>query len=243
MIIDYESIETGKGSRFVLVIIVSMLVTTFKVDYPILREALSNAPEIELTWEQSDLTDGETHRMLVWADGTSFGAFEAGLEADPTVKSPTRVVEFDDRRLYQLELTPEGCRASAYPVIVETGGIIQHARATAEGWDIRAALPDEETLDRYHTFFRERDTDIEVKRLYEEWKPETGVRSQYGLTDRQHETLVAAVDAGYLDIPRSCSLAELGSRFDISSNATSERFRRGAKTLIENTVYPDDRPT
>jgi len=219
-----------------------MLVTTFQVDYPILREALSNAPEIELTWEQSDLTEDGTHRMLVWADGTSFGVFETGLEADPTVKPPTRVVEFDDRRLYQLELTPEGHRASVYPVLVEMGGFIQDARATKEGWDICAALPDEETLDRYHTFFRGHDIDIELKRLYEEWVPETSA-PQYGLTDRQHETLVAAVDEGYLDIPRSCSLAELGSQFDISSNAASERFRRGAKTLIQNTVYPDDKPT
>ena len=55
--------------------------------------------------------------------------------------------------------------------------------------------------------------------------------------------LVAAVDEGYLDIPRSCSLAELGTQFDISSNAASERFRRGSKTLIENTLSPDDQPT
>ncbi|WP_256527528.1 helix-turn-helix domain-containing protein [Natrinema marinum] len=51
----------------------------------------------------------------------------------------------------------------------------------------------------------------------------------------------AAVETGYLDIPRSCSLAELGDRFDISPNAAFERFRRGVKALVENTVHPDDR--
>ena len=220
-----------------------MLITTFQVDYPILRTALSNVPEIELTWEKSDLTGEGTQQMLVWIAGTAFEAFEAGLEADPTVKSPTRVVEFDDRRLYQLELTPKGRRASVYPIIVEAGGFVQDAGATNEGWDIRAVLPDEETLERYHSFFRDRNMDLEVKRLYEDWAPETDVGSGYGLTERQLETLVTAVDAGYLDIPRSCSLAELGAQFDISSNAASERFRRGAKTLIENTVYPDDQLT
>ncbi|MFA9417727.1 helix-turn-helix domain-containing protein [Natrinema sp. HArc-T2] len=220
-----------------------MLLTTFRIDYPILRTALTHASDIEITWERSDLIGDGTHRMLVWADGPAFGTFESGLEADPTVKSPTRVIEFDERRLYQLELTAEGRRASVYPTVVETGAILQDATATDEGWDIRAALPDEETLDQYHTFFMSRDFDVELKQLYEDWKPSYCSQPRFGLTDRQHEILVAAVDEGYLDIPRSCSLAELGTQFDISSNAASERFRRGTKALIENTVYPNDHPT
>ncbi|SDC02829.1 helix-turn-helix domain-containing protein [Natrinema hispanicum] len=220
-----------------------MLLTTFRIDYPILRTALAHAPDIEITWERSDLIGDGTQQLLVWADGPAFGTFEAGLEADPTVKPPTRVVEFDERRLYQLELTPEGRRASVYPTVVETGAILQDATATEKGWDIRAALPDEETLDQYHAFFTGRDFDVELKQLYEDWNPNHSSQSQFGLTDRQHEILVAAVDEGYLDIPRSCSLAELGTQFDISSNAASERFRRGSKTLIENTLSPDDQPT
>ncbi len=215
-----------------------MLLTTFRIDYPILREALTHAPEIELTWEQSDLSENGTHQMLVWADGPTFGAFEAGLEADPTVKPPKRMVECDGQRLYQFELTAEGRRVSVYPTVVETGAILQDVTATSKGWNIRAALPDEETLDQYHSFFLGHDIDVEVKQLYENWEPKPSSQSQFGLTNRQYELLVSAVDDGYLDIPRSCSLAELGAQFDISSNAASERFRRGTKTLIENTVYP-----
>ncbi|WP_254531435.1 helix-turn-helix domain-containing protein [Natrinema gelatinilyticum] len=62
------------------------------------------------------------------------------------------------------------------------------------------------------------------------------------MTDRQQETLIVAVDAGCLDIPQSCSLAKLGERSDISSNAASERFRHGVKPLVENTVYPEGTP-
>ena len=220
-----------------------MLLTTFRIDYPILREALSHAPNIEITWERSDLIGNGTHQMLVWVDGPAFGAFETGIEADPTLKPPVRVIEFDDQRLYQLELTAEGRQASVYPTVVETGALLQKAIATADGWDIRAALPDEESLKQYHDFFRGHGFDIELKQLYEDWRPKHSAQSRFGLTDRQHEVLVAAVDDGYLDIPRSCSLAELGTQFGISSNAASERFRRGTKTLIENTVYPDDTRT
>ncbi|WP_345779410.1 helix-turn-helix domain-containing protein [Natrinema sp. SYSU A 869] len=209
------------------------------VDYPILRETLSEALDIELTWEQSDLTGDGGHQMLVWVDGDGFEKFDAGLEADPTVIASSPVVEFDSRRLYQLELTPDGQRVSVYPTVIKEGGVLREVTATHEGWYFRVAFPSDEALERFHAFFMEHSLEVEIRELYDESESLglAGSRSQYGITDRQCEALVAAVDTGYLDIPRSCSLAELGERFDISPNATSERFRRGVKRLIENTVY------
>ncbi|MGQ3411063.1 helix-turn-helix domain-containing protein [Natrinema sp. LN54] len=219
-----------------------MLLATLLVDYPILREALSHTPDVTVTWEQSDLTEDGDHQLLVWVDGDEFAAFDAALEADPTVTAPVRVVEFDERRLYQLELTPEGHRSSVYPLVIEEGGVLQEVTATSEGWRFRVAFPSDEALERFYAFFVEQDLEVELRKLYEKGESVggAGTRSEFGVTEYQHEALVAAVDAGYLDIPRSCSLAELGERLDISPNATSERFRRGVKTLIENTVYPAD---
>jgi len=218
-----------------------MLRTTFWVDYPILREALSSAPDSTVTWEQSDFTEDGTHQLLVWVESDDFEAFEAGLETDPTIDSFSRVAEVPDRRLYRCELTPEGRRSSIYQTILEDRSVLREVTATADGWHIRVAFPDNEALERYHSFFLERDIDIEIRELYEEREIVEDSRSRYGLTEPQRETLVAAIEDGYLDIPRSCSLAELGERFDISPNATSERFRRGVKTLVENTIYRDDR--
>lgn len=213
-----------------------MLLSTFWIDYPILRNTLSAVPDATVTWEQSDLTEDGDHRMLVWVEGESYDTFDTALEDDPTVKPPTRVVEFDDRRLYHLELTPDGRAKSVYPILIEDGSLLRTVTATHEGWHFRAVFPTEGALDRFHRFFVENDVSLELQRLYEERTGDGD--SQFGLTDQQRETLIAAVDAGYLDIPRSCSLAELGEQFDISPNATSERFRRGVKTLTENTVYP-----
>lgn len=222
-----------------------MIFATLLVDYPILRETLSSAPDAIVTWEQSDLTGDGDHRMLVWVDGDddALEAFDDALEADPTVAEPLRVVDFDARRLYHLELTCEGHRDSVYPIVIEGSGVLQDVTATAEGWFFRVAFPSAETFGRFHEFFVERDLDVEVRQLYEESDAaeNSDPPSQFGLTASQRETLVAAADAGYLDIPRSCSLAELADRFDISSNAASERFRRGVRTLIENTIYPEDR--
>ncbi|MDF9744364.1 helix-turn-helix domain-containing protein [Natrinema salsiterrestre] len=222
-----------------------MLLATLLVDYPILRETLSNAPGVTLTWEQSDLTGDGDHRMLVWVDGSDdeIAAFEAGLDVDPTVAESLQEIAFGDRWLYQLELTSAGKATSVYPTVIKEGGVLQEVTATDEGWFFRVAFPSNEALERFHAFFLERDLEVDVRKLRDtrETADSGDTRSQFGVTNRQREALVAAVDAGYLDIPQSCSLAELGERLDISQNAASERFRRGVRTLIENTVYSDDR--
>lgn len=218
-----------------------MLFAALSIDYPILRETLSHAPDATVTWEQSDLTEDGDHRMLVWVDCDDFDAFDAGLEADPTVAGPSRTVEFDDRRLYQLELTPEGHRASVYPLVIDEAGVLREVTATHEGWFFRVAFPTDEALERFHAFFVEHDLAVEIRQLSEAGGADgESAARRFGLTDRQRETLVAAVDRGYFDIPRSCSLSELADRLGISQNAASERVRRGVKTLVENTVYPND---
>ncbi|WP_226004012.1 helix-turn-helix domain-containing protein [Natrinema salinisoli] len=219
-----------------------MLLTTFWVDYPVLRETLSHAPDIEITWKRSDLTEDGDHRMLFWVNGDEIDAFDAGLETDPTITASSRVTDVEGRRLYHVELTPEGHQASVYPNVIEEGGIPQEVTATHEGWYFRIAFPSNEAVERFHSFFVENDLNVELRRLYDKsGTGGSGSNTQYRVTDRQLEALVTAVDAGYLDIPRACSLAELGERLGISQNAASERFRRGVRTLIENTVYPDDR--
>lgn len=215
-----------------------MLIATFVLDYPILQAALSAAPGVTLTWIQSDRTGAGDHRLLVWADGdeSDLEAFEDALESDPTAEPPSRAVEIDGRRLYQIELTETGKDESVYPVVIEDATILEHVTASHEGWVLRVAFPDYEALEAFHAFCTEREMLGELRHLYEKRDPNGGNR--YGLTDRQRETLVAAVDTGYLDIPRSCSLEELGDHLEVSPNATSERFRRGVRTLIEHTVYP-----
>ncbi|SEH16174.1 hypothetical protein SAMN04487967_2476 [Natronorubrum sediminis] len=217
-----------------------MLLSVFWIDNPILRHTLSVAPSVTVRWEKSDITVDGVHQLLVWVHADEYEAFEAGLEGDSTIKEPHQIVCLDDRRLYRLELTCEGHQASVYPLVVEVGGVLQEVTADHDGWRFQAAFPSEDALERFHRFFRERDSGIELRRLYEE--REASGRMCHGTTEEQRELLVGAVDEGYLDIPRACSLEELGAEFSISSNAASERFRRGVSTLVENTIHPSSSP-
>lgn len=212
-----------------------MILVEFAMDHPILRETLSNVPDMRLRWERSDPMDDRI-RVLLWAVGGDFDAFEQGLADDPTVSPPLRVIEFDDRRLYQLELVDEGNETSIYPILVEEGGVIHELTATHEGWEFRAAFPDRRALRRFREFCRDHGIGLDLHGLYEQRDDPAG--AQLELTARQRETLVAAVDCGYLEIPRESSLAELAERLGISENAASERFRRGVKQLVENTIRP-----
>ena len=214
-----------------------MLMGTFRLDYPILRETLACVPDATLTWVQSDLTEDDQHKMLVWLEHDEQSAFCDGLEDDPTVTSYSRLTTVDGRHLYHLELTDEGHRESIYPVIVEQGIVLDHVTASVDGWEFRTTFPDHDALEQFRSFCADHDLDIVLRQLYEERETVDHVR--YGLTDRQRETLVTAVDAGYLEIPRACSLADLGDRLGVSSNAASERFRRGVQTLVRSTVHPD----
>ena len=214
-----------------------MLMATFRIDYPILRETLARVPEMELTWVQSDLIESDGHKMLVWIEHDDFEEFHEALEVDPTVIPSPQLAAVNGRRLYHLELTEDGHRESIYPLIIERGIVLDHVTASGDGWEFRVTFPDHEALERFRAFCGDHDIEVQLRRLYEERDANGG--PQFGLTDRQRETLVTAVDAGYLEVPRSCSLAELSDRLDVSSNATSERFRRGVRTLVRNTVHPD----
>lgn len=218
-----------------------MIIVDFRVDYPILRQTLRNTPEMEIKWEQSDRTAEGSHQILFWAEGGNFEAFEEELEADPTVTNPTCAIEIGDQRLYRVELQDESQRTSIYPVLVEEASILQEVTATRRGWEFRAAFPDRAGFSRFRDYCRAREIDFDVRRFYEERERLDSPR--FGLTARQRETLITAIDCGYLEIPRENTLADLSDHFDISETAASERFRRGVKTLIEQTVYPDSERT
>jgi hypothetical protein len=188
---------------------------------------------MEVTWERSNATDDRV-RILVWATGGDFEAFEAGLRADDTVATPDRVIRVDDRRLYKTELIGEGLRTSTYPLMVEEGGVFQRLRGSVDGWEFRAAFPDRSSFARLVEFCREKNVGFEFRRLYD--GQAEAPSSEYGLTRCQRETLVRALERGYFEVPRDCSLAELAASLGVSESAASERLRRATATLVARTV-------
>jgi hypothetical protein len=53
------------------------------------------------------------------------------------------------------------------------------------------------------------------------------------LTDRQREALRAALRAGYFEVPRRCTLAEVADRLGVDKSTASETIRRGQARVVE----------
>lgn len=215
-----------------------MIIAEFELEHPILAETLTSAPDAAVEWVRSDFAR-DTIEVLLWVTCDDLDAFEAALGDDPTVAAPDAVADLDDRRLYRVRLTAAGRRRSVYPALVEENGVVRELRASAASCECRVAFPDRESVDRFRRVCEDRGVPFELHRLFERRSDERG--PGYGLTDAQRETLIGAVESGYLEIPRESSLSELADRLGVSSNAASERFRRAVRTLAEHTVYPSER--
>ncbi|WP_222914757.1 helix-turn-helix domain-containing protein [Natrinema sp. SYSU A 869] len=61
------------------------------------------------------------------------------------------------------------------------------------------------------------------------------------LTDRQQELITEAVERGYYDSPRGCTLTELATGFDVNPSAVSGVLHRAEETIVKEFVGDLDR--
>ncbi|WP_248910551.1 helix-turn-helix domain-containing protein [Halocatena marina] len=59
------------------------------------------------------------------------------------------------------------------------------------------------------------------------------------LTKRQREVLDEAVDRGYYETPRECSITELATGLEVTKGTVSRVLHRAESTIIKNIVYSD----
>ncbi|WP_276273897.1 helix-turn-helix domain-containing protein [Haloarcula litorea] len=65
---------------------------------------------------------------------------------------------------------------------------------------------------------------------------EQGVEADRLLTETQRELVDAAVESGYYDTPRECSLTDLSERLDIAKSTCSETLHRAEEQIIKEFV-------
>jgi len=53
------------------------------------------------------------------------------------------------------------------------------------------------------------------------------------LTERQRRIVTAAIEAGYYDTPRDCSLTELADKLDIAKSTASETLHRAEEKIVK----------
>lgn len=205
-----------------------------QLDTPVLQQALTSSDGIVVTVEEKRALSSGVVRFLFWASGGDFDAFEAALEEDATVRSPSVLHEVEDKRLYRVELTEEGKATTVHQSYVELDAVMLEGRGTKDGWFLQMRFPDHETFKAFRKRCADVGVDVNLYTIYNQSQSADDIR--YNLTDPQQTALVTAYKSGYFDIPRETSLADLARKLGVSSQATSERLRRGTERLVRHSL-------
>lgn len=147
----------------------------------------------------------------------------AAMETQPSVTDLQPLEVTDERALSRYETDDIGLydflRASSlppeFPIVVEDGWFDLEFTGTREAFDRVVA-----TLD-------------DAGRPYELQSIVEGGDEAQLLTDRQRDVLRAGLRAGYFEVPRECTLAELAAELGIDTSTASGVLRRGEARILE----------
>ncbi|WP_122089281.1 helix-turn-helix domain-containing protein [Halalkalicoccus subterraneus] len=196
-----------------------------------LSYTLDTLDEVNFEIERIVAHDPEHIMPYVWSTGADPDTLEATLEDDPSIDTVEQIADLGEEALYQMEWIDS--IETLIHILIEEEGTILASEGRQDGWFIRILFPDRDALSRTYDFCEENDLSIDIQRIY---NVDRGKQGRFGLTDEQENTIAAAYEYGYYDVPRNVSLSDFASELDISHQALSERLRRGHKTLVENTV-------
>ena len=211
-----------------------MIIAEFVIDHPVLGESLHRVPNIEIEWEDTFARPDGPSQVIVWITADDFTAVECAIDDNEAVTDPTVLVDFDDRRLYRVDLTDYGHQSLLLPKLFEVGGVLKEGIGTNEGWWMQARFPNRAAFEHVYEFCQERDMAFEFKRLFEQESGNLGRGSAVSmLSEEQQEALVIAWKHGFFEVPRKTTLVELADELDISDSAVSQRLRRAHQMICE----------
>jgi len=168
---------------------------------------------------------------LVWATGPDRMAIERAFERDPSVSLLATVTQSGgaagDCWLFRLELGEE---AKLFEQLVaKHEGAILGAHGANGCWSVKLLFHDHEAVSHCHDLFEKYEFRVEVTRVS---GTDNLATARTPLTKTQYETIDAAYELGYFDIPRAVTLEELAAELGISHQALSERLRRSHAALV-----------
>ncbi|WP_266081045.1 helix-turn-helix domain-containing protein [Haladaptatus caseinilyticus] len=133
---------------------------------------------------------------------------------------------------FQLPFVPAPFRA-----FFASGTLPQLPYSIEDGWIVCEFTTSHERLSRFGEMLAEAGFAFEVERVIQSVTP-TEL-----LTDRQREFMSEALEQGYYDTPRQCSLTDLASALSVSKSTTSVVLHRAEETIVkEFFAVPIDEP-
>jgi predicted DNA binding protein len=178
-----------------------------------------------LTCEMERVIASSGHGL--WLSGPSQAKIERAMSDASAIDGYSLINSDDGRWLYDIRFDPE--TVDVFELVLEEGGTVLNASASGGTWLLSVRVLDREDVSSLYDELVDRDIMPTIVRLFDVADES---HSQCGLTQRQYETLVAAIDHGYFEIPREVSMQELSEELGISHQALSERLRRAYRALV-----------
>lgn len=167
----------------------------------------------------------------VWLVGDERAAAVEALPDRPGVTAARVVDELPGRTLVRLSWDGENPVLRA---VGATGGVLLGAEGDADRWRLRLRFPDREVLGEFYERCAAEGADVSLEQVNSTGA--TGREDLFDLSPAQRETVLAAFERGYFEIPRETTLDALADHLGVSDQAVSERLRRGLETLLRATL-------
>jgi len=209
---------------------VANVIVKFHIETGFLRTAAGELPDEALSIQRLHDFEGNC-RVVIWVDVADRDSVATALEADETVDSPSHLGAEGDGHWYAIETTDAPLHAVSSGLLTARGMLVR-ADWSQNRWVGKARFPDRSSLLTFREELVADGFDVAVEQIHED----DDALTQFGVTDPQREVLLLALDRGYYTVPRDASLSDLASDLGISSQAASERLRRGTQTLVANTL-------
>lgn len=200
--------------------------------YP-LGEPLADHPEVTVEVDRILHAGAPTH--YVWIAGPGRETFLATLRADPPGSGVRTVEDVGNRTLVVVEW--QGHPTPLFAAVAAAERQVAGLRGGHEGWRLRLRLPDQRALATFREECAGRGISLTLEAVYGPAVADGS--SEDDLTEPQAETIAAAFAAGYFDVPRRVTLADLAADLGVSEQAVSERLRRALATILGKTLAAD----
>lgn len=172
----------------------------------------------------------------LWTAGEDLEAFDAALDDDPTVEEVVTVTEYDDERFYQVDWSEEIKRH--IDAGLDEEGSLLHAEVRDRHWHLTIRFAIRDRFDAFRDYLTEEGIEFRLENLTRAMAPH---QFMGGLTGPQRDALVVAVEEGYFAIPREATMADVADALDVSTQAASERIRRGTERFVETMLVTSGR--
>jgi predicted DNA binding protein len=210
------------------------MIVEFHVGASFLHETATDVPEATIRVQQLHCASNGC-RTVVAFESVDRGPIDAALAGDESVDASTHVSTTRRGHLYSLD-TQDHVLTTVGRSLVGGNSVLEGATRDGDVWVARARFPNKGTVLAFRDELADSGVDIDIQSFTEDDE----VQPQYGITDPQQEVLLLALERGYFTVPREASLSDLAAALDISSQAASERIRRGTRSLLENTLGDSD---